>query len=557
MLTKEQYHQAFVESGGVTEEEFQKAIANAKKGDFYEAVIEHTPLTDPQAGQLLAEYFGVGFVKLGQVKIDKKTVMRIPESFGRARQVIPLLEDDRVVKVATSDPRNVLLKAALEKYLRKDILFVYASAKDIETNIRLFQEDTSSVFRRILENHRAGSPLGNTIVELVDVMIEHAAAQHASDIHIEPEDTKTLIRYRVDGILHDVTTVPKDIHENIATRIKVMSRLATDERRAAQDGKIQFTSKEGLDVEIRVSIVPTTDGEKIVMRLLSESSRSFRLEELGMSKENYARFSEDIKKPWGMILVTGPTGSGKTTSLYSAIKVLNSREVNISTIEDPVEYDMDGVNQIQVNTKTELTFAKGLRSIVRQDPDIVMVGEIRDSETANIAVNAAMTGHLVLSTLHTNNAATAFPRLQDMGVENFLISSTVLSVIAQRLVRKICTKCIYSRELDEKDRSLIEHMPEIKAILDEVLAGQGIENASFFRGKGCDVCHNTGYVGRIGIFEILPISDTVREAIMSGANADQIQEIAQKEGMKTMLYDGIEKITRGVTTLEEVLRVTR
>lgn len=559
MLTIDQYRQAFVESGGISEEDFQKVVKKAeqKDRDIYDTLIEEGVLTDAQVGQLLAEFFGVGFVNLDQVEIDKKTAMRIPEEFGRARQIIPVYESEDRVKVATVNPKDILLQSALEKFLRKDVLFVFATPHDISNHLQVFQEDTAVIFQRILDGQLQKDILGNTIVEIVDVMIEHAHQQRASDIHIEPEDTETLIRFRIDGILRDITSVPKYVHENIVSRVKVMAKLAIDERRAAQDGKITFKSGAGKEVEIRVSIVPTTDGEKVVMRLLSETTRSFRLEELGMSKEHYEQFKSDIKKPWGMILVTGPTGSGKTTTLYSAMKVLNSRDVNISTIEDPVEYDMDGVNQIQVNPKTDLTFAKGLRSIVRQDPDIIMVGEIRDGETADIAVNAAMTGHLVLSTLHTNNAATAFPRMAEMEIEDFLISSTVLAVVAQRLVRMLCTSCMHSHELTEQDLAVIEHIPQVKNDLEDILGEKELKNALFFKAKGCPVCQGTGYRGRIGIFEILPVDNDVREAVMSGANADQVMAIAQQKGMKSMLYDGLEKVTRGITTLEEVLRVTK
>ena len=559
-LTKKQYREAFVESGGMEQEEFEKLakFAKAKKMSIYEAALEKSILTDLQAGQLLAEFFGTGFINLNQIQIDKQAALRIPEEFGKAQQVIPILEDKAKVKIATSTPKDILLHSTLEKYLRKEVLFVFATPLNIADNLRVFKEDTAVIFKRILESQEGADRLGTTIIELVDVMIDHAHQRRASDIHIEPEDDYTMIRFRIDGILHDVTKVPKHVHDNIVTRIKVMARLATDVHRAAQDGKINFRTPADDEVEIRVSVVPTTDGEKVVMRLLSASTRSFQLTELGMTPEDLARFSDDIKKPWGMILITGPTGSGKTTTLYSAMRVLNKREVNVSTIEDPVEYDMDGINQIQVNTKTDLTFAKGLRSIVRQDPDIIMVGEIRDTETASIAVNAALTGHLVLSTLHTNNASTAFPRLQDMGVEDFLIASTILSVVAQRLVRKICTKCIQSQELTTKDLKLIQNIPRVKKALLDILNKKKLsKNIRFFKGKGCKVCHHTGFLGRIGIFETLTVDDVIREGIMKGLDADKLQMLAEKKGMRTMLYDGLEKVTRGITTLEEVMRVTK
>jgi type IV pilus assembly protein PilB len=339
--------------------------------------------------------------------------------------------------------------------------------------------------------------------------------------------------------------------------LKVLARLATDEHRVPQDGKIRHKSRWGEALDLRLSVIPTTHDEKAVMRLLSEKNRRLSLANLGFFSEDLKSVSDAIKKPWGMILVTGPTGSGKTTTLYAMLQILNRRDVNITTIEDPVEYEIESINQIPVNEKTGLTFAKGLRSIVRQDPDIIMVGEIRDKDTANIAVNAAMTGHLVLSTLHTNDAATAFPRLSDMGIENFLIASTVNIVIAQRLVRKICMNCIQSVEGDEIQQQIIDEYPEMKEFVMKFTKKKTTKGVRTFKGKGCHVCHQSGYFGRIGIFEVMAVSETIKEAIMKNANADQIRESAVKEGMPTMLQDGVRRVLAGQTTLEEVLRVTR
>ncbi|KKR57827.1 MAG: Type IV-A pilus assembly ATPase PilB [Candidatus Uhrbacteria bacterium GW2011_GWE2_40_58] len=313
----------------------------------------------------------------------------------------------------------------------------------------------------------------------------------------------------------------------------------------------------GENIEIRLSVIPTTHKEKAVMRLLSDKSRRFSMADLGLQPEDFKKMSEMIHRPWGMILVTGPTGCGKTTTLYSVLKVLNQRDVNITTIEDPVEYDIEGVNQIQVNERTNLTFAKGLRSIVRQDPDIMMVGEIRDPETASIAVNAAMTGHLVLSTLHTNDAATAFPRLTEMEVENFLTASTVNLVMAQRLVRRICMSCIQSVEMTELEEQFIEGMPKVKEYLEELGKKKDISKFKLYKGKGCNVCNHTGYHGRIGVFEMLVVTDAIREAIMQEKNADEIHDIAIAEGMTSMLHDGLSKVIVGQTTLEEIMRVVR
>ncbi len=385
------------------------------------------------------------------------------------------------------------------------------------------------------------------------MLLQYGYENKASDIHIEPYEDKILVRFRVDGVLHDVLSIDKKMHDLILTRIKILSRMRTDEHRSAQDGKIRHRmGKEKVD--IRVSIIPITEGEKVVMRLLSSKNRQFNLIDLGFSDSDFKKVKKAVKNPHGMILATGPTGSGKTTTLYAILKILNKRTVNIATIEDPVEYDMEGVNQIQVNEKTDLTFAKGLRSIVRQDPDIIMVGEIRDEETAGIAVNSALTGHLVLSTLHTNDAATTLPRLLDMDIEPFLVASTVNIIVAQRLVRKICQTCRGSYTLTLKELKLIEGIKEIK----EAYKDKGYKNVkklNFYKGAGCKVCGNTGYHGRIGIYEVLEMNEDIKDSILRRASSDEITKLAKKNGMKTMLEEGVEKILNGETTIEEVFRV--
>jgi type II secretory ATPase GspE/PulE/Tfp pilus assembly ATPase PilB-like protein len=380
--------------------------------------------------------------------------------------------------------------------------------------------------------------------------MEFAFKNKSSDVHIEPLKEKSLIRFRIDGILHDIVTVPLELHRPMATRIKVLADLRTDEHQAAQDGKFQFTV-DGEEVDARVSIVPITNGEKIVMRLLSSSSRQFSLIDLGLSNDDLTKVKKAYEKPYGMLLSTGPTGSGKTTSMYAVLKLLNKRDVNIMSIEDPVEYQIEGVNQIQVNEKAGLTFAAGLRSIVRQDPNIILVGEIRDEETADIAVNSAMTGHLVLSTLHTNDASTAIPRLLDMNIEPFLIASTVNVIIAQRLVRKIHTKCRISEEV-----SITEIEKHFEPSTVKKLFGSS-KTIRLYKGKGCPLDHGIGYEGRLGIFEVLVIDDEVRKAIVERKDASVIRKIAVKNGMTTMLDDGLEKVKEGITTIDEIMRVTR
>jgi len=406
-------------------------------------------------------------------------------------------------------------------------------------------------FSDILASATRNNPSGEApIIEIVDAIIKNGYENKASDIHIEPYEHTSLVRFRIDGILHDIVRLPDPLHDQIVTRVKVMCKMRTDEHQAAQDGKINFIlEREKLD--IRVSVVPIEEGEKVVMRLLSERSRQYTLADLGFSVDDFKKLEQAIRKPYGMILVTGPTGSGKTTSLYAILKQLNNRAINIMTIEDPVEYDIIGVNQIQVNAKTNLTFAAGLKSIVRQDPDIILVGEIRDEETAGIAVNSAMTGHLVLSTLHANDAATTFPRLFDFHVEPFLIASTVNIIIAQRLVRRICMQCRMSIEVE---KNVIEDaLPP--ALFQKYF--QRKEKIRIYKGKGCPVCHGTGYEGRLGIFEVMLIGESVRKAILAKKDSPEIQKIAMESGMTTMMDDGIRKVVEGLTTVDEILRVTK
>ncbi len=398
-----------------------------------------------------------------------------------------------------------------------------------------------------IEKALKGTASEISVIRLVDNIIASAYELRASDIHIDPEDKEIRVRFRIDGVLHDNFILPKELHSEIITRIKILSALRTDEHAAAQDGRFKIAiAGHGEFIDVRVSIAPTYFGENCVMRLLAGASAELSLESLGYSKFNLERVNRAMKKPYGLILATGPTGSGKTTSLYAILKKLNTKDVSIITIEDPIEYSIQGIDQIQVNPHTGLTFAQGLRFILRQDPNIIMVGEIRDDETASIAVNAAMTGHLVLSTLHTNDAATTLPRLLDMGVEQFLITSTVNIAIGQRLVRTLCPDCKVERELTEGQ---IESLKGL--IPDEFLKG----NQNFSVGIGCKKCDMSGFRGRVGIHEVLEITDELRELIMKRANSKEIRDAAIKNGMVTMLQDGLEKARAGVTTIEEVLRV--
>ena len=389
-------------------------------------------------------------------------------------------------------------------------------------------------------------------VTILDSIVEHAIALNASDIHFEPMQKEVLIRYRVDGVLHEILGLHKSIEPILVARVKILANLQIDEHRVPQDGRFRFEIEEGSIVDVRVNVMPVMHGEKVEMRLLKSSARPLTLEELGLSAKAVKIVREEIKKPHGMILVTGPTGHGKTTTLYAVLHILNTSEVNIVTIEDPIEYEIHRVNQTQVNTKAGVTFANGLRSLLRQNPDIIMIGEIRDNETVEIAVHSALTGHLVLSSLHTNDATAALPRLLDMGAPAFLLSSTVNMVIAQRLVRKICASCVESYKTT----------PEIKRLINAQLALIGdahVKNipGTIFKGKGCKVCGLTGFQGQIGIFETLSVSDAIRELLLAQKPVGDIRKQAIKEGMTTMFEDGLEKVEKGITTIEEIIRVVR
>lgn len=386
-----------------------------------------------------------------------------------------------------------------------------------------------------------------SIIDLVETMMTYAFNVRTSDIHLEPFEDKLIARMRIDGILSDIFTFPKGLHSGILTRIKVLGGMRTDEHQAAQDGRFRMlTNDKQKQFDVRVSIVPTYYGENAVLRLLTETAAVNSIADLTFSDSDRKKIMRAIGTPYGMILATGPTGSGKTTTLYTILKGLNTREVQVITIEDPIEYSLEGVDQIQVNTRTGLTFATGLRSILRQDPNIVMVGEIRDQETASIAVNAALTGHKLLSTIHTNDAATTLPRMLDMGVEPFLVASTINVAIGQRLVRTICQSCKTARRItDGEFAALKEHVPP------EILG----DNRDFSQGKGCNVCHGTGYHGRMGIYEVLEMNDFIREAVMRRADAGEVKKIAIKNGMTTLLEDGFRKALQGDTTIEEILRV--
>ncbi len=532
---------------------------NEQGGSLIEYLLAHKIITKNIFGQALAEYYGVPYADLSKYKIDFHDLTLIPETVARASQVVVFGHTKSFIKVGMVDPNNLEIKNLIGKKIGQPLKIYYITQDDLNNALEFYRGSLSQEFDKLLKqfnnDNLTREERDNIIVGITDLIFEYGQHSKASDIHIEPYRNNILVRFRIDGVMHEVLKLPKEVHELILTRIKIMAKMRTDKHRSAQDGKLRFNfGKDKIDV--RVSIVPVTEGENIVMRLLSSSNRQFNLTDIGFSEDNLIKVKKSIKNPHGMILVTGPTGSGKTTTLYSVLKILNKPQIHISTIEDPVEYDIEGISQIQVNPKTGLTFAKGLRSIVRQDPDIIMVGEIRDKETAGIAINSALTGHLVLSTLHTNDAATTLPRLIDMGAEPYLISSTVNIIIAQRLVRKICTNCRVSYKFSTIETKKIKQQPHIKELLKQTNK-KNLAKINFYKGTGCKICNHTGYNGRIGIFEVLEITDEIRELIIKHAASNVINDKAIELGMSSMLADGISKVLNGITTLDEVLRVIK
>jgi len=557
-LKSEFLEKILVDPGLVSKKDFEKLAKEAreKKIQLTELLVDKGLISDEELGSLIADKIGFPFVNLRKVEIKKEVLEIIPEIVAKKKEAICFQVSKDGLKVAFFNPEDLEFREFLERKTGLNVIPYFATKKDIFEALKYYKKEIKKELEELLEKsleelkkEKKGEPL--PIIKMVDIILSYGYQNRASDIHIEPYQKKTILRYRIDGILHDFLELPKIIHDFLISRIKILAKLRTDVHETAQDGHFSFSMPEE-KVDVRVSIVPIEEGEKAVLRLLSERARRFELKDLGIEDEDLKIIQKNIKKSWGMIITTGPTGCGKTTTLYSILKILNTREVNIMTIEDPIEYDIEGINQIQVNPKTGLTFAKGLRAIIRQDPNIIMVGEIRDEETAKLAVNAAMTGHLVLSTFHATDAATSLPRILEMGIDPFLITTTLNLVIAQRLVRKICPKCIesyefpFSKLVSLLGKKLAEKLPRTKT-----------DAVRLFRGRGCPLCQKTGYLGRTGIFEVLEIKDPIKDLILKKAPASQINLEAQKQGMTTMIEDGLKKIEKGITTLEEVLRAVK
>lgn len=556
IITEEQLKTLILKTGILNETGLQELSEFAKNSTstFENVLIERDVISDQNLGLLIADFLKIPFVILSNISIPEEVFRIVPQKIARKQKIIAYARDDHGIKIAMADPTNTEVRDLIAKKTGQNVTVSYATERDIDNALRIYRKDLKKAFTELIMTVGDGSGQEKLdeapIAKIVDLLIDYAYQDRSSDVHVEPKESNSLVRFRIDGILHDVLYFPKNLHERIVTRIKVLSRLRTDEHLSAQDGKMRIQLEEE-KLDIRVSIIPIVEGEKVVMRLLSSHFRQFSLIDLGMNQHDLEKINKAFRKAYGMILSTGPTGSGKTTSIYAILKILNTREKNITTIEDPVEYRIAGVNQVQANPKTDLTFANGLRSLLRQDPNIIFVGEIRDGETAGIAVNAALTGHLVLSTLHTNDAPSAIPRLIDMDVEPFLVASTVTVIVAQRLLRKICEMCKASYPIQKQE--LVQNIPQ-----DMILKYFGNkESFTIYKGQGCKICHFTGYAGRIGIFEVLVVNSVIRDLIAKRSNSDVITKQAIADGMTTMMEDGLQKVVKGATSIEEVLRVTK
>jgi type IV pilus assembly protein PilB len=524
--------------------------------------------------RIAAQFYKLPFINLREHPIRQDILFLIPEPIAVSHKVVAFEKTDDELKVATLEPTDLQTFEFIRRKTNLKLRVYYTNPSSLETALKLYRQSLSAELGSLTTIPKgAGEDDGEEekleklaedipIVRVVDSILEHSILEGASDIHIEPSEKEVQVRFRVDGMLRPVMTFPKVVAPGIVARIKVLASLKLDEHRMPQDGRFKIENP-NYRFSVRVSILPVVDGEKIVMRLLAETTKPLSLEQLGFQAKNKEIMNRNIRKPHGIIFVTGPTGSGKSTTLYSVLHILNSPKVNISTIEDPVEYRMDGVNQSQVNSKIGFTFAAGLRSLLRQDPNIILVGEIRDEETAGIAVQAAMTGHLVVGTLHTNDAATSIPRLIDMGVPPFLISFTANMFVAQRLVRKICPNCVRSYKMPEhmvEQLRTTVNLASIWATLERegyIAPGQTIEETTFWRGSGCAQCNNAGYKGRIGIYEVMEMSGELAPMVNKSANANEINAAAIRNGMVTLIEDGFMKAVKAATTIEEILRVTK
>ncbi len=567
-----------LDAGIIKEKEFEeiKKKAQETNKNLDDVLISGGFIKEEELIRLKAYILGIPFINLVKEIVPKDVLGIIPESLAKTYNIVAFRKKGENLEVAMLDPDNLQAIDFIKKKSGLKILPRLTDPESIKNVLTQYRKTLSFEFKELIKEEVKGVKTDKveenftekkelekiaqevSIIKIIDTLLKHAVLDRSSDVHIEPTEKEVLVRYRIDGILRDTMTLPKNIASGIVARVKVLSDLKLDEHRLPQDGRFKFENEDS-KFSVRVSILPVLNGEKIVMRLLAEETKGYNLEDLGLRGVALESIQTSLRKPVGMLLVCGPTGSGKTTTLYSMMEILNSPEVNISTVEDPIEYRMPRINQTQVKPEIGLTFANGLRSLLRQDPDIIMVGEIRDNETAGLAINAALTGHLVLSTIHTNNAAGAIPRMIDMKAEPFLIASTLNVILSQRLVRKLCEE----KEAYCPSTTLIKQLSKYCDLerITEVLKKEGLlkekeslKNLTFYKPKSTKTCAE-GYRGRIGIFEVLPVTESIRRLILQNVSTDQIQKRSVEEGMLTMVEDGFIKAAQGVTTIEEVLRV--
>ncbi len=555
----------------ITQKQLDEALLQQKLegGRIGEVLIRKGLITEPGILEALSRQFGIPVVDLDNTTIDETVIGLIPANTARKYTIMPVSKKGNTLTIAIVDPTKIFDLKEIKIFTGYNIDPVLTSEaavlKAIETyyetthnvELRKLMDDlgaTDNVSLEILEEEESGDVAKlesdakqPPVVQIVNHIFTEAIKKGASDIHIEPFEDSERIRYRIDGVLYEIIRLPIRYKDGVISRIKVLSRMDIAEKRLPQDGRIKIQMKIGgrmKNIDIRVSSIPTLFGEKIVMRLLDKEGLMLDMRRLGFEPESLNLFENAILKPWGMVLVTGPTGSGKTNTLYSAIGRINTPEVNIMTVEDPIEFNLDGINQVQVQEYIGLTFASVLRSFLRQDPNIILVGEVRDNETAEIAIKASLTGHLVLSTLHTNDAPSAIIRLMDMGIDPFLVATSVILIAAQRLIRRICQEC----------KEQVTHPP--RALMDIGFSEEDANSVRIYKGKGCTRCNNTGYKGRVGLFEVMPVTPAIRDLIFARANASDLRKRAIEEGMITLRQSGLTKIKNGVTTVEEVLRET-
>ncbi|MFS0876912.1 GspE/PulE family protein [Solibacillus isronensis] len=537
-----------VEAGVINEQQLDYALQNKsrdeKLGDF---LIKENVLTEQQLIEVLEFQLGIPHITLNKYAIDPELLQLVPRELAKRANIMPVRRDKNKLLIAMSDPMDYFAIEEVRMATGCQIETSIAAKDDLYRTITKYydlQASMDAALSEVLVNttevQQEITDEDSAIVRLVNQIIANGVAQRASDIHFDPQETDYKVRYRVDGVLKTERSLPKYMQNMMTARVKIMGGLNITENRIPQDGRIKV-NVEFKSIDIRLSTLPTVYGEKIVMRILDVSNAATAISQLGFTQKNEALFEKMIAKPNGIVLITGPTGSGKSSTLYAALSNLNDEGVNIITVEDPVEYQLNGVNQIQVKEEVGLTFAAGLRSILRQDPDIIMIGEIRDLETAQIAIRASLTGHLVLSTLHTNSAIESVSRLQDMGIEPFLISSSIVGVMAQRLLRKVCRDCAAEVEPTIREK--------------EIFADNGLVVEKVRKGRGCSACGNTGYRGRLAIHELLPVDRELKDLILNRASSNEVRDYMQQSGYNTLLQDGLQKVLQGVTTTEEVLRV--